>query len=87
MQLDKRRPNQGYAARAFEISEQGKARSLLDSLTEATVEFSSQSDPLLASRLKELRDSLNAKAEFQMRLMNGADTPSWRNKLTKRFVI
>lgn len=85
MQLDKRRPNQGYAARAFEISEQGKARSLLDSLTEATVEFSSQSDPLLASRLKELRDSLNAKAEFQMRLMNGAHTPELAEQTDKEI--
>ena len=85
MQLAKRKPNEGYAAMAFEISELGKARSLLDSLTAARVEFPSQSDPQLASRLKELRESLNAKAEFQMRLMNGAHTPEMADQTDKEI--
>ena len=85
MQLDQHQPNQGYAATAFEISEQGKARSLLDSLTEARVDFPGQSDPQLASRLKELRESLNAKAEYQMRLMNGAHTPEMAAQTDKEI--
>jgi CHAT domain-containing protein len=85
MQLATRKPNEGYAAMAFEISELGKARSLLDSLSEARVEFPSQSDPQLASRLKELRESLNAKAEFQMRLMNGAHTPEMADQTDKEI--
>ena len=71
MELEKRQPNNGYAAMAFEISEQGKARSLLDSLTAAKLDLPRELDPVLGARLKELRDSLNAKAEFQMRLLNG----------------
>ncbi|HEX6718252.1 MAG TPA: CHAT domain-containing protein [Pyrinomonadaceae bacterium] len=85
MQLDQRQPNQGYAAMAFEISEQGKARSLLDSLTAARVDFPGQSDPQLVSRLKELRESLNAKAEYQMRLMNGAHTPEMAAQTDKEI--
>ena len=75
MESEKRQPNSGFAGMAFEISEQGKARSLLDSLTAAKLDIPRESDPTLGARLKELRESLNAKAEYQMRLLNGNPSP------------
>lgn len=75
MQLDQGSPAAGFAAKAFEISEQAKARSLLDSLTEARLDLSNQSDPAVSERLVKLRQSLNVKAELQMLLLNGKHTP------------
>lgn len=75
MQMEKRQPNNGFAAKAFEIAEQGRSRSLLDSLSQAKLDFPSESDPLLATRLNDLRHSLNAKAEYQMRLASNNPAP------------
>jgi CHAT domain-containing protein len=75
MEMEKRHPNNGFAAKAFEIAEQGRSRSLLDSLSQAKLDLPSESDPSLAARLNDLRHSLNAKAEYQMRLVSGNPAP------------
>ena len=68
MQLEQAQPNNGYGQKAFEISEQGRSRSLLDSLTAG--KFSSDPSASLSNRLRELRQALNGKMEYQMRLLN-----------------
>jgi CHAT domain-containing protein/predicted negative regulator of RcsB-dependent stress response len=75
MQMEKRQPNNGFAAKAFEIAEQGRSRSLLDSLNQAKLDLPSESDPSLATRLNDLRHLLNAKAEYQMRLVSDNPAP------------
>jgi CHAT domain-containing protein/tetratricopeptide (TPR) repeat protein len=69
MQLQQAQPNKGFAQQAFEISEQARARSLLDSLTEGKL-GSDASNASLSNRLRQLRQTLNGKMEYQMRLLN-----------------
>lgn len=84
MRLDKLQPNNGFTAKAFEISEQTRARSLLDSLAEAKLN-SNKSDLSLSERLVHLQRSLNAKAEYQMRLLNGKPSPEMTAQTNKEI--
>lgn len=85
MQLDKLQPNNGFIAKAFEISEQTRARSLLDSLTETKLDLSNTSDLSLSEHLAQLQRSLNAKAEYQMRLLNGKHSPEMTAQADKEI--
>ncbi len=85
MQLDRLRPNDSFTGKAFEISEQARARSLLDSFTEASLNLSNKSDFSLSERLGQLQQSLNAKAEYQMRLLNGKHSPEMAAQTDKEI--
>lgn len=85
MQLDRLQPDNGFPGKAFEISEQTKARSLLDSLTEAKLDLSNKSDLSLSERLGQLQQSLNAKAEYQMRLLNSKHSPEMTAQTDKEI--
>jgi len=85
MQLDKHQPDRGYLSQAFEISEQARARSLLDSLTEVKLDLPNDSDPTLLRRLGQLRQSLNAKAEYQMRVLNSKHSPEMAAQTDKEI--
>lgn len=67
-------PAGGYDARALEASERARARSLLESLTEAGADIRQGVDPSLLERERSLRSLLNAKAEQQTRLLNNSHT-------------
>jgi CHAT domain-containing protein/Tfp pilus assembly protein PilF len=71
-QLD---PSAGYAAEALQVSERARARSLLELLVEARADIRQGVDPQLAERERNLRDRLNAKLEYQIRLLNATHTP------------
>ena len=73
MQLHRLHPNSGYDARAFEASERARARSLLEMLSEAQVDFREGVDPALLDRERTLTHLLDSKANRLMNL-NGADT-------------
>jgi len=62
MLLHHQNPNQGYGARALEASERARARSLLEMLSEAHVDFRAGVDPALLQREHELANSIDAKA-------------------------
>ena len=62
MQLNARNPGGKGAARAFDASEQARARSFLDGLAEARAEITEGAAPELLEREKALRRALNAKA-------------------------
>ncbi len=68
MQMHQQHPSEGYAARAFGISERARARSLLESLAETGTETRYAANPALLERRGQLQQLLNAKAEQQMRL-------------------
>ena len=85
MEMEKQQPNHGFAAKAFEIAEQGRSRSLLDSLNQVKLDLPSESDPSLAARLNDLRHSLNAKAEYQMRLVSSNSAPELINQTDKEI--
>ena len=72
MRLHERHPAAGLDAEAFEASERARARSLLESLTEAGVDVRQGVDPALLSRERRLKRDLDAKAERQFRLTSQA---------------
>ena len=65
MRLDAARPGQSLAAEAFQTSERGRARSLLDSLAEAKVEIREGVDPDVLEREAAVQRRLNSAAERQ----------------------
>jgi CHAT domain-containing protein/Tfp pilus assembly protein PilF len=76
VELDRRNPGQGYDRRAFETSERGRARWLLDTLPGATDRESTNADRAVSEaesqRLDSLRQRVNrAEAERLRHLANG----------------
>lgn len=71
MRLHKQHPSAGFDAAALQASEKGRARSLLELLTEASGEIRQGVDPSLLDRERILRQSISAKADGQMRLLSG----------------
>lgn len=74
MRLHKERPNEGFAAAAFQISEKGRARSLLELLKEARTEIRQGLDASLINREAELRKAIAERAETQTRLLSAEYT-------------
>ncbi len=68
MLLHKQNPSSGYAAKALQVSEKSRARSLLESLSEARVNIRQGVDLKLLEREGEVRRRLSAAAERQNRL-------------------
>ncbi|HEU4767505.1 MAG TPA: tetratricopeptide repeat protein, partial [Pyrinomonadaceae bacterium] len=71
MRLHKQRPAGGYDAVALQVSEKGRARSLLEMLREARAEIRNGVDPALIQRDKELRSTIAGRADRQTRMLNG----------------
>jgi hypothetical protein len=67
MELDRRQPAGGWAARALEVSERARARSLLDLLEESGAGVRRGIDAALLDRRRELLDRLNAKVARRRR--------------------
>ena len=74
MRLDKQNPSEGHVAAALQASEQARARSLLESLTEAVAGIRQAVDLGLLDRERSLQGQLSVKADSQMRLLNGNPT-------------
>jgi len=62
MRLHKQRPSEGFDALALQASEKSRARSLLESLTEARAEIRQGVDPALLERERALRQMMSDKA-------------------------
>jgi CHAT domain-containing protein len=73
MQRHKESPSEGFAAKAFAISEKARARSFLESLHESQTNIREGVDPALLARERALNETLNAKAERQMQLLASKD--------------
>ncbi|HEU4767476.1 MAG TPA: CHAT domain-containing protein, partial [Pyrinomonadaceae bacterium] len=73
MQLDREQPGQGFAVKAFEASEQSRARSLLETLAESQSEIRLGVDQALLNRERQLRQQLSAKAVYQLEVLNTVD--------------
>lgn len=63
MQMHKQNPAAGYNLVAFLVSEQGRARSLLEMLKEARANIQKGVDPGLLQKARSLQQLLNAKAD------------------------
>ena len=73
MQQHKASPSEGFAAKAFAISEKARARSFLESLHESQTNIREGVDTALLARERSLEETLNAKAERQMQLLASKD--------------
>jgi CHAT domain-containing protein/uncharacterized protein HemY len=71
MQLHKQNPDGGYCAEAFDLSERGRARGLIEMLREAEVDLFKVVEPSLLEQQRALQHLLNAKAEQQSRFLSG----------------
>ena len=74
MRLHKQNPNDGSDAKALQASERARARSLLDTLTEANADIRQGVDPALLQRERRTQSRLNARAQAQMELLSGPHT-------------
>jgi CHAT domain-containing protein/Tfp pilus assembly protein PilF len=83
MQAYRRDKGQESLAKAFNASEQRRARSLLDSLEEARTNIRQGVSPELLTRERESRAKLNQKAESQIKLLSGKHTPEQAAALAK----
>jgi CHAT domain-containing protein/tetratricopeptide (TPR) repeat protein len=73
MQLLKKRSQEDFAAAAFGASERARARSLLESLTEAGVDIRVGVDPRLLEQEAALRQRLEASVEQRLRSKGSSD--------------
>jgi CHAT domain-containing protein/tetratricopeptide (TPR) repeat protein len=73
MSLHRLRPGGGYAGEALLACERGRARTLLESLSEEKIDWRN-GDPELLRREREIQQRLDAKAEVQMRWLNDRRT-------------
>jgi len=69
MQLDAKDRQRDYAARALGVSEQFKARNLLDTIREARADIRAGVSPSLLERERSLQQLLDAKTERQIQLL------------------
>lgn len=65
---------QGHPEQAFEVLEGSRARTLLEMLAHADVDVEQGADPVLRERERKLRQMLNAKAEYRIRIVAGNHT-------------
>ena len=85
MLLHKQHPNNGYSGKALETSERARARSLLETLTEANADIRQGIDPPLLQREREIQRRLNASAQKQMQLRSGSQSEAEANAITEEI--
>src|SRR5215217_2875047 len=74
MRLSKDKPSEQLERVAFNASETGRARSLLQLLSEAGGKIRHSTDPSLLERKRTLAKTIDAKAQQQMQLLSGKHT-------------
>jgi CHAT domain-containing protein/Tfp pilus assembly protein PilF len=75
MRLRKEHPSEDFAAAALHLCERGRARALLELLTEARVDIRQGVAPALLEREQTLRQSLDAESVAQTRLLGRGHSP------------
>src|SRR5262249_8144215 len=70
MKLHKQKPAEGFNAVALQASERSRARSLLETLSEARADIREGVDASLVERERSLQARLNARAQEQMKLLS-----------------
>ena len=74
MRLHQQRPQDGFDAAAFQASEMGRARSLLELLTEANAQIREGVDPTLLESERVLHQAIVDQADRQIRLLSAKHT-------------
>ncbi|MBX7171379.1 MAG: CHAT domain-containing protein [Pyrinomonadaceae bacterium] len=81
MQVNKQKPNNGFDAKALQVSERARARGLLDILNEARADIRQGIEPGLLERERNLQKQLNAKDAERKR----ASTPPQIEKVEQEI--
>lgn len=76
-------PGKGHDAAALQASERARARSLLETLTEARVDIREGVDPYLLDRERELQQQINNKELQRVRLLAGKPAEEQTQQLQK----
>ncbi len=74
MLLHKNNPQVGHNIEALNISERGRARSLLELLNEAQADIQQGVDPTLKNQERQLKKQLTAKIQYQLQLLKNQPT-------------
>lgn len=85
MHLWRQDPKPEYIAAALEVSERARGRVLLDMLNETHIDIRQGVDPVLLEQEHDLQQMLNAKAERQIRLLNGVHTEEQATAIKKEI--
>lgn len=75
MRMNSETASPGNLAKAFEISERSRARSLLESLFESRTEIRQGVEAQLLVRERRLQNRLNARERYRMKLISGKPQP------------
>lgn len=87
MRLHKENPAGGFDVAALIASENARARSLLESLTEASAQIGQGVDPALVARERTLRQLVSDKAELQLRLLSGNHSEEQATSMSKELDV
>lgn len=85
MDMHKRHPDGDFASEALYASERSRARSLLEMLAEAKVDIRRGADPKLVELADSLVRLLDAKGEYQIRVLSGSHSPGDVEELDKEI--
>ncbi|HMY71592.1 MAG TPA: CHAT domain-containing protein [Blastocatellia bacterium] len=85
MRLRQSTPSAKHAKEAFHIAERSKARSLLDSLTEARTDLRQGIEPALLERERLLQQRFDRKAEDRTKLLSSKHTADQAEKLSQEI--
>ena len=85
IRLHKENPSESLITAAFNASETGRARSLLELLREANTEIRHGVEPELLERERMLAESIADKAQTQMRLLSGEHTEEQTRAIAKQL--
>ncbi len=85
LQQHKQNPQEGHAAKAFEISERARARTLLEVLSRARSSIRQGIDPTLVERETDLRQQLSFKEQNYTRLLSGRHSPEQAESAKKEL--
>lgn len=85
MNMHKRHPAEEFAALALYANERSRARSLLEMLAEARVDLRRDADSALIEQMDFLERSLDAKAEYQMRVLSGNHSKDDREEIDREI--
>lgn len=85
MRLHKENPSRQLDRTAFNASETGRARSLLELLREANTEIRHNVNPTLIERERTLAETIADKAQSQMRLLSGEHTTEQAKAIAKQI--
>ena len=85
MQLDRLQPGKGYDARAFKVSEEARARVVLDELAESGTKLGAGADPQLVQRDRALRREIERAQQERSKLVQDAESRPRRERLDQKL--